>query len=82
MRAASGLAFAAHRPMMRGAAKGEPAPKGPERRFVVSKLVIRDITAHVEWNALVAKESALDVKIEGVELENPGGSRGLTLAEL
>jgi hypothetical protein len=66
-----------------GHAEGEPPPpKGPERRFVVSKLAIRDVTAHVEWNTLIAKESALDVHIEGVELVDPGGSRGLTLAEL
>jgi hypothetical protein len=63
-------------------AEAEPEPEGPERRFVVKKLAIRDITAHVEWNALAAKESALDVKIEGIELDDPGGSRGLTLAEL
>jgi uncharacterized protein involved in outer membrane biogenesis len=65
-----------------GHAEGEPPPKGPERRFVVSKLAIRDVTAHVEWNTLVAKRSALDVRIDGIELDNPGGSRGLTLAEL
>jgi len=66
-----------------GHAQGEPPPpKGPERRFVVNKLAIRDVTAHVEWNTLIAKESALDVHIVGIELDNPGGSRGLTLAEL
>ena len=68
-----------------GHAQGEPPPppkEGPERRFVVNKLAIRDVTAHVEWNTLVAKESALDVRIAGIELDNPGGSRGLTLAEL
>lgn len=66
-----------------GHAEGEPPPpKGPERRFVVSMLAIRDVTAHVEWNTLVVGESALDVHIEGVELRNPGGERGLTLAEL
>jgi hypothetical protein len=65
-----------------GSAKGKPEPKGPERRFVVTKLAITDITAHVEWNALASKESALEVHIPGVELNNPGGSRGLTLPEL
>jgi hypothetical protein len=65
-----------------GSAKGQPAPKGPERRFVVTKLAITDITAHVEWNALASKESALEVHIPAVELNNPGGSRGLTLPEL
>jgi uncharacterized protein involved in outer membrane biogenesis len=66
-----------------GHAPGEPPPpKGPERRFVVSKLAIRDITAHVEWNTLVAKQSALEVHLDGIELDEPGGSRGLTLAEL
>lgn len=66
-----------------GHAEGEPPPpKGPERRFVVSKLAIRDIRAHVEWNTLVARESALDVRVEGIELDHPGGERGLTLAEL
>jgi hypothetical protein len=64
-----------------GSAKGQPAPKGPERRFVVTKLAITDITAHVEWNALASKQSALEVHIPGVELNNPGGSRGLTLPE-
>jgi hypothetical protein len=65
-----------------GSAKGKPEPKGPERRFVVTKLAITDITAHVEWNALASKQSALEVHIPGVELNNPGGSRGLTLPEL
>jgi len=66
-----------------GHAEGEPPPpKGPERRFVVSKLAIRDIRAHVEWNTLLSKESALDLRIPGIELDNPGGERGLTLAEL
>jgi hypothetical protein len=64
-----------------GSAKGKPEPKGPERRFVVTKLAITDITAHVEWNALASKQSALEVHIPGVELNNPGGSRGLTLPE-
>jgi uncharacterized protein involved in outer membrane biogenesis len=65
-----------------GHAEGEPPPTGPERRFVVSKLAIRDIRAHVEWNTLLSKESALDLRIPGIELDNPGGERGLTLAEL
>lgn len=65
-----------------GRAPRETRAEGPERRFVVSKLMIRDITAHVEWSALAAKESALEVHIEGIELANPGGARGLTLPEL
>jgi hypothetical protein len=58
------------------------AAAGPERRYVVSKLEIRDVTAHVEWNAVAAKESALEVHVDGIELANPGGARGLTLPEL
>lgn len=63
-------------------AKSKPGAAGPERRYVVSKLEIRDVTAHVEWNALAAKESALEVHVDGIELQNPGGARGLTLPEL
>jgi hypothetical protein len=63
-------------------AKSKAGAGGPERRYVVSKLEIRDVTAHVEWNALAAKESALDVHVDGIELTNPGGARGLTLPEL
>ena len=59
--------------------KSEPEP---ERRYVVAKLEIRDVTAHVEWNALAAKASALEVHVDGIELTNPGGARGLTLPEL
>ncbi|HXK26474.1 MAG TPA: hypothetical protein VMS55_27675 [Myxococcota bacterium] len=63
-------------------AKSKAGATGPERRYVVSKLEIRDVTAHVEWNALAAKESALEVHVDGIELSNPGGARGLTLPEL
>ena len=65
-----------------GAASGEPRPKGPERRYAVSKLVIRDVTAHVEWSEYAARASAVDVKLERIELSHPGGERGLTLPEL
>ena len=63
-------------------AKRDPEAKGPEKRFVVSRLVIKDVDAHVEWNDLAARESALDVKIDGIALDHPGGDRGLTLPEL
>ncbi len=48
----------------------------------MSKLLIRDVTAHVDWNQLASRASALDVKLERIELEDPGGARGLTLPEL
>jgi hypothetical protein len=65
-----------------GAAPNEPAAQGPEKRFRVARLVIRDITAKVEWNDLASRASALDVKLESIELSEPGGARGLTLSEL
>jgi len=65
-----------------GAAAPAPKPKGPEKRFIVSRLVIRDVTANVEWSGLASKASAIDVKLERIELANLGGERGLTLAEL
>ncbi|HVN37921.1 MAG TPA: hypothetical protein VMW19_07060 [Myxococcota bacterium] len=64
------------------AAKSKAGAAAPERRYVVGKLEIHDVTAHVEWNAIAAKESALEVHVDGIELQNPGGARGLTLPEL
>ena len=65
-----------------GAPRDASEKKGPAQRFKVAKLVIRDVDAHVEWSSLVAKQSALDVHVDGIELANPGGERGLTLPEL
>ena len=64
------------------AAGRESAAPGPEKRFVVSRLVIRDVTAHVEWSQLASQASALDVTLERIELADLGGERGLTLPEL
>ena len=63
-------------------ASPEPEHKGPEQRFRVAQLAIRDVRAHVEWNSLASRASALDIHIDGVELAHPGGERGLTLPEL
>jgi hypothetical protein len=65
-----------------GAQPAEAEPAGPPQRFRVERLVIRDITAHVEWSSLASRESALEIRIDGIELERPGGERGLTLPEL
>jgi len=64
------------------APREQPATTRPERRFAVSKLVIRDVTAHVEWSQYASRASALDVKLARIELVEPGGARGLTLPEL
>ena len=64
------------------AGQRDPAAQGPEKRFVVSRLVIHHVTAHVEWSQLVSQASALEVMLERIELADLGGERGLTLPEL
>jgi hypothetical protein len=62
--------------------KQPPEEEGPPQRFKVAKLLIRDVDAHVEWSSFASKQSALEVHLDGIELTNPGGARGLTLPEL
>ena len=66
--------------------EGEPAPAdddGPAQRFVVRRLLIRDVTARVEWNAIASKRTQIELEIPEIELRNLGeeGS-ALTTAEL
>jgi hypothetical protein len=66
------------------AQEGEPADAGSEKRFVVNRLVISDVTAHVEWSALASDQSALKVVIPQIELENIGAhnAQGVVMSEL
>jgi hypothetical protein len=66
--------------------EGEPAPEtddGTVQRFVVRRLLIRDVTARVEWNAIASKQTQLELEIPEIELRDLGeeGS-ALTTAEL
>jgi hypothetical protein len=62
----------------------EPGSAGSERRFIVKRLVISDVKAHVEWSGLAADESALQVVIPQIELKDIGAqnARGVVMSEL
>ena len=66
--------------------EGEPTPladEGPAQRFVVRRLLIRDVTARVEWSGIASKQTRLELEIPEIELRNLGdGGSALTTAEL
>jgi hypothetical protein len=66
----------------RAAPPGEAA--GSAKRFIVERLSIRDVSAHVEWNELAPDQTGLRVEIPEIELRNIGAQngRGVTLGEL
>jgi hypothetical protein len=65
-------------------AEGQPADAGSQKRFIVNRLVISDVTAHVEWSQLASNESALDVVIPQIVLEDIGAhnAQGVVMSEL
>ena len=60
-----------------------PAAAGSERRFIVNRLVITDVTAHVEWSGIAADQSALKVVIPQIVLEDIGAhnAQGVVMSE-
>lgn len=60
-----------------------PADAGSQKRFIVNRLVIRDVTAHVEWNQLAADQSAMKVVIPQIELKDIGAhnAQGVVMSE-
>jgi hypothetical protein len=55
----------------------------PGKKFITHKLVVRDITAHVELVPPLGKLTQVEVKIPQVQLENVGsGSGGVEISEL
>jgi hypothetical protein len=61
----------------------EPADAGSEKRIIVNRLVISDVTAHVEWSGLAADQSALKVSIPQIELKDIGAhnAQGVVMSE-
>jgi hypothetical protein len=57
---------------------------GSEKRFIVDRLLIRDVTAHVEWSKLASDQSALEVVIPQIELKGIGAdnAQGVVMSEL
>jgi hypothetical protein len=65
-------------------AQGQPADAGSQKRFIVNRLVIRDVTAHVEWSQLASDQSAMKVVIPQIELKDIGAhnAQGVVMSEL
>jgi hypothetical protein len=66
-------------------AQGEgAADAGSEKRFIVNRLVITDVTAHVEWSQLASDQSAMKVVIPQIELKGIGAhnAEGVVMSEL
>jgi hypothetical protein len=65
-------------------AEGQPADAGSQKRFIVNRLVIRDVTAHVEWSQMAADQSAIKVVIPQIELKDIGAhnAQGVVMSEL
>lgn len=63
----------------KAAARGAPKE---ERRFVVDRLLIRDVDARVEWSEVAANATGMSVNIPEIELKNVGGGRGVQMSEL
>ena len=64
-------------------AEGQPADAGSQKRFIVNRLVIRDVTAHVEWSQLASDQSAMKVVIPQIELKDIGAhnAQGVVMSE-
>jgi hypothetical protein len=61
----------------------DAAPAG-EKRFIVDRLLIRDVEARVEWNDLAADATGVRVEIPQIELQGIGAdnARGVVMSEL
>jgi len=65
------------------AAKADPEDSEDEQRFVVERMVIRDVEAHVEWSGLASNQTGVDLQIEEILLKDLGEEGGgLDAAEL
>jgi hypothetical protein len=60
-----------------------PADPGSEKRFIVNRLLITDVTAHVEWSELASDQSALEVVIPQIEIKDIGAhnAQGVVMSE-
>jgi hypothetical protein len=65
-------------------AEGQPADAGSQKRFIVNRLVISDVTAHVEWSQVASDQSAMKVVIPQIELKDIGAhnAQGVAMSEL
>ncbi|MGH0030514.1 MAG: AsmA family protein [Myxococcota bacterium] len=61
---------------------GGPAREASSKQFVVRRLLIRNVQAHVEWNAVAARQTSLELTIPEIELRDLGEGGGLTTSEL
>lgn len=62
----------------------EPADAGPEKRFIVREVVIRDVSAHVEHTEGIGALGPIDVTVPEIRLKNVGGhnAQGVVMSEL
>jgi hypothetical protein len=68
-------------------AKPAPAESGggrPGKRFIVRELLLRDISAHVEYTEGIGSLGAIDVTVPEIRLENIGAhnAQGVAMSEL
>lgn len=65
------------------AQEAEPYDAGSERRFIMNRLVISNVMAHVEWSKLASDQSAVKVEIPQIVLENIGAhnAQGVVMSE-
>lgn len=52
------------------------------QRFVIRRLLIRNVTARVEWSRVAAKQTKLELEIPEIEVRDLGEGGGLTSAQL
>lgn len=56
----------------------------PEKRFIVDRVLIRDVAARVEWNEVASDATGMRVEIPQIELKNIGANnaQGVVMSEL
>ncbi|MDJ0847333.1 MAG: hypothetical protein QNK04_03025 [Myxococcota bacterium] len=61
-----------------------PEDAGSETRFIVDRLTIRDVDAHVEWNQLASNATGVGVHIPEITLTDIGAhnAQGVVMSEL
>jgi hypothetical protein len=60
------------------------ASSAGEKRFIVDRVLIRDVEARVEWNELASDATGMQVQIPQIELKDigAGNARGVVMSEL
>lgn len=67
-----------------GEAPAEAGPSATQKRFIVKRIVIRDVNALLEWSGVASDQTALKVSIPEIRLRDIGAhnAQGVVMAEL